>query len=216
MNTKIRKINTLASNDGLCVPRLSVNDGNCLYDSLCYHRIAPSIIELKTTIAYLLLFFKSKKNFLPRSDISLEDMFAIANTDDSKYVYCHKSKSVYQYNYDLMCLDIISDDGWARVHTQIIFNALSVVMNIKFVIYHSNGHKTVIYARPLDGVPPRVIWLGHINECHYIPLDKMTNPQHVCPQYTEKLEAYTEWIDEVFTDGSDDDGGGKNDASGKK
>ena len=57
MNESIKNIHENVRSDGLYVPMLTVNNGNCLFHSLCYYKLADDIESLKLAISNLMIFF---------------------------------------------------------------------------------------------------------------------------------------------------------------
>jgi hypothetical protein len=195
MNESIELINRTANKNGLCVKNLTENDGNCLFNSLCHLGLATTLSSLKKSIANLMIFFKDVKNFIPDQEMSLAELFPLHN--DVEFVFCCKQKKIFKYTYDAMCMDIMTNDGWTRINTQMILTALSVALNVKFVIYHDNGHKTEISTQ--DNENTRSIFLGQIEECHYIPLDIIKDDSNdICPVYDGNTKKFVAWAERIF------------------
>ena len=202
MNKVIRDIHNMAKKNGLYIPKLTENDGNCLFWSLCYYDFANDITSLKKGISNMLMFFKDMKNFIPGQEMPLSELFALHN--DIEYVYCYKEQKLYKYNYDAMCMDIITNDGWKRINTELLFTVLSIIMNIRFQIYHDNGHITKIC--PNEKEDTKNIFLAQLGECHYIPLDIISdNIVPKCLEYTESWDDFIEWGEKILTGQFDSD-----------
>lgn len=204
MNGMIDDINNHVKSKGLCIPILTVDDGNCLFHSLYYHLypnskrdLKGSIDSFKQTICKMLLFYKTMENFVPDQEMSLEKLFPFHNEIEN--VYCYANKKVYKYNYDAMCIDLISNNGWKRINTELLLTTLSIGLNIKFKIYHSNEHVTIIC--PLEKENTKTIFLTQLGECHYIPLD-IINPDvpYECPYYYDDIKKFESWADEIEAD----------------
>jgi hypothetical protein len=192
MNRSIKNIHENVQSKGLYIPMLTVNNGNCLFHSLCYYNLADDIDSLKLAISNLMIFFKDKKKFLPNQEETVSELFTLYN--DIEYVLDYNGKKLYKYTYDAMCIDILVDDGWKRINTQLMLSILSVALNIKFTIHHDNGHSTNIC--PCEKETTRSIYLAQIGECHYIPLDEISNENSEtlsCPKYTDEINKFVAW-----------------------
>ena len=128
--------------------------------------------------------------------MSMTELFPLYN--DIEYVLDYNGKKLYKYTYDAMCIDVLVDDGWKRINTQLMLSILSVVLNIKFIIYHDNGHSTNICPNEKETTIP--IYLAQIGECHYIPLDKIKNTdaeESACPTYTDDIKILVKWAKKI-------------------
>jgi hypothetical protein len=197
MNSVINDIHNKVIQEGLYFPMLTENDGNCLFHSLCYYNLAKDIVSLKKSISNMMIFFKDKKNFIPNQDLTLAELFSFHN--EIQNVFCYKKHKMYKYNYDTMCIDILADDGWKRINTELMLTVLSIVLNIKFKIYHNNNHITNIC--PVENEDTQIIILAQLGECHYIPLDVIPKGKKVdCPMYTENYKKFLNWADSIMND----------------
>jgi hypothetical protein len=205
MNHSINIIYNNAVAHELYIPMLTPNDGNCLFSSLCYYNISDNIQSLKKGITNMMLFFKDMKNFIPGQEMTLGELFPLHN--ELEYVFCYNEQKLYKYTYDAMCIDIMADDGWKRINTELLLTVLSVSLNIKFNIFHDNGHITKIC--PNEKENTRNIFLAHVGECHYIPLDIISldsdkkTPE--CIYYTESIDEFTRWAEETLMQNSNSD-----------
>jgi hypothetical protein len=199
MNEIIKSIYNRAVEDGLYIPVLTKNDGNCLFSSLCYYKFADNINTLKNGISNMLLYFRDMKNFLPKQELSLAELFSAHN--DIEYAFCYKEQKLYKYDFNAMCLDITTSDGWKRINTELLFNVLSIVMNLKFKIYHDNGHITTIFSKDQTDDNTKEIYLAQLGESHYIPLDKLPcNTIPNCLEYSECYDEFAKWGKKVKMD----------------
>lgn len=190
INKKIVEIYNLATKHELYIPYLTNLHGNCLFESLQYHKICDDIDEFRCGLAFLLIIFKDKKYFIPDQELTLEELFNLRN--DIKCVYCKKNKRVYKYTFITMCIDLACDNKWNRLDTQLILSSLSLLFNIKISIFHNNGHITTI--ETINNEHTKTIYIGLIDEYHYFPLDIKTDKQfEKCPKYVDNLKEFHNW-----------------------
>jgi hypothetical protein len=190
INLKINSINEIAKKSGLCVSMLTNMHGNCIFESLQYFNMCDDIDQLRKGLALIMLAFKNKKNFIPNQELSLGELFGFYN--DVEYVFCKSKQKLYKYNFDAMCIDLATDCSWTRLNTELIFTIMSIVLNLKFMIFHDNGHITTICTE--ENVCTKTIYMGLIDEVHYFPLDKISEgtPQ-TCPNYKHSLKLFHKW-----------------------
>lgn len=199
MNKVIHCVYWHAVKNGLYIPILTENDGNCLFHCLCYYKFADDIKTLKRGLSNMLLFFRDMKNFIPGQDMTLAELFGLHN--DIENIFCYKEQNLYKYNYDAMCLDLLLDDGWKRINTELLFTVLSIIMNKRFIIYHDNKHITNIC--PNENKNTKNIYLAQLGECHYIPLDliQTENPPK-CLEYKDSHNEFIEWVNKILIENS--------------
>lgn len=194
-NIEIEKINAVASQKGLYIPILTKNNGECLFESICYHLYDSeknplsdtNIEKLRMATAYGMLLYKNKKIFLPNQELTMEKLFYLSN--EIQVVYCRLSKSKYVYNFDSMCIDISQGNSWDRINTEIMLMFMSFMFDLKFTIFHGNGHITnVDMTKDVEQI--KTVYLGLIDEYHYIPLATKPNPEidYGCLKYNKYLE----------------------------
>lgn len=190
INDKIKKIYNICSKNNMYIPMLTNMHGNCIFESLQYFKLCDDIDNLRKGIANIMIMFKDKKNFLPNQEMSLSELFSIYN--EIEYVYCRIQKKLYKYNFDAMCIDLANDCSWTRLNTELIFTVMSLLLNLKFFIFHDNGHVTKICSDENDNTLN--IYLGLIDEFHYFPIDMKSNDTtHKCPFYLDKLMIFHKW-----------------------
>jgi hypothetical protein len=216
MNRKIKELYGHARSKNLFVPMLTNLHGNCIFESLQYHGLCDDVDDFRKGLAMLLLAVKDKKYFFPNQEMSLSEVFATRN--EIEYVFCKNKKRLYKYNFDAMCMDLATDSSWRRLDTEIILSSLTILLNIRIHTLHDNGYVTTIQTIENDDTID--IWLGLIDELHYIPLDvKVGNiKEEVCPLYREGLIEFHKWarsmavaLGRVVEEDSDDsDSGGDN------
>lgn len=195
MNRKIMDIYNLAKTNNLYIPQLTTLVGNCIFESLQYHELCDDIKEFRCGLAYLLILFKDTKNFIPGTDMTLEEMFK--NTNEIEHIYCKKNKKLYEYTFVTMCLDLATNNSYTRLNTELLFVALSYLLNLKIKILHNNGHITEI--KTIENDQTITIHLGLINEIHYIPVaSRINHPiEDVCPKYLNNTRTFHHWAREM-------------------
>lgn len=195
MNRKIIDIYNSAIKNNLYIPQLTTLVGNCIFESLQYHQICNNIDEFRCGLAYLLLLFKDQKYFIPNQEMSLEEMFNMSN--DIETIYCSNNKRLYKYTFTTMCLDLAKNKSWGRLHTQLIFLAISAILNLKINIYHNNGHITEI--KTIENENTLTIYLGLIDEYHYIPISIKIGhiTEESCPKYIDNINNFHYWARET-------------------
>lgn len=182
------------------VPKLSVTDGNCLFDSICYHleEITPS--KLRELIANFMRIYKNYKKLFKFNELSLNEMFEFQN--EIQYLHDKKNDIVYKYTFDIMCSDLECDSSWKRLPTELILMCISYIFDIKIKIYHNNGHISEICS--IDN-PIKDIYIGLLDESHYIPLNikKDTDPDNICNIiyiYNNYIDNYIRWCKKVTSE----------------
>lgn len=172
------------------VPMLTHLDGNCMFESLAYHGICENHTQLRTIISTLLYIFKDYKNFLPNTNMSFFDMFTMTN--EIEYVICrkyigeHVTKEFYKYTYNVMCQDVASSSSWSKLPTQLIMLIISYVYKLEIVILSNHGeyeHKINAYETIENSPELKTIYLGHLGESHYVPVDVLKHDEECVPLY---------------------------------
>lgn len=194
INKKINDIYNSAKNNGLYVPQLTTFVGNCIFESLKYHGFCDDIKKFRCGLAYLLILFKDKKFFIPDQELTLEEMY---NFNSIPTVFCRKTKRAYKYTFVAMCLDLARDKSWTRLHTQLVFLGISVLLNVKINILHNNGHITKI--ETINNENTKTVHLGLIDEFHYIPIAVRVGHEieNICPRYLDNINGFHCWAREV-------------------
>lgn len=178
MNDQLAKISEYAKKENLCAPYLTSMSGNCFFESMQYLNVFSDAADFRIALSMIFILFKNKKNFIAGQEFSLAELFSFINEIDS--VFCRKNLKFYKYNYDAMCIDVMQECSWTRLPTQLIMMIISMFMNIKFKIFHDNGHITEISSTQKEN--PTIINLGLVGELHYIPLEEITNENMKLPQ----------------------------------
>lgn len=179
------------------VPKLSVSDGNCLFDSICYHLKETNPLELRKLIANFMRIYKNYKELFHFNKHSLNEMFEFQN--EIQYLHDKENDIVYKYTFDIMCSDLECDSSWKRLPTELILTCISYIFDIKIKIYHDNGHISEICS-----VENSIndIYIGLLGESHYIPLNikKDTDPDNICNIiyiYNNYIDNYIRWCKKV-------------------
>lgn len=197
MNSRIKTLHEHANSKNLFVPMLTNLHGNCIFESLKYHGLCDDIDDFRKGLAMFLIAIKDQKYFFPDQEMSLYESFAVRN--EIEYVFCKNKKRLYKYNFDAMCMDLATDSSWRRLDTELILSSLTVLLNIRIHTLHDNGHISTIKTNENDDTID--IWLGLIDELHYIPLDvKVGNiKEEICPLYRQGLIDFHRWARTVAT-----------------
>lgn len=153
---------SLKEGTGLTIPTLTTLVGNCMFESLNYHGIGNSVTDLRKGLSYLMHQFRNIKLF---SGQTLYELFTSFN--DIEYV-CSNNR-LYKYDYDIMCKDLSNDKSWSKLPTQLILMVISHIYNIKIIIINDKSQLNEIYSR--DGNSSKTIYIGHMLESHYVPLN---------------------------------------------
>lgn len=201
LNRKLKDINDRVRANGLFVPYLPKLDGNCIFESLKFHGLCENTDDFRKGLSMLMIALKDKKYFIPNQELSLNEIFNGPFYDYStkKYnyelVHCTNKKKLYLYNFVAMCIDLACDTSWDRLHTQLVFTVLALVLNIKIMIYH-NDTDYVTSIEVIKNDKTINVYFGQIDEFHYIPLDsldKYDDFSNICPEYNDAYEKFTEW-----------------------
>jgi len=212
-NIAINNIYELAKKNGLCVPKLTGLEGDCLFESIeinCQEQKFHSICENKDKLRYelaMIFYLFGDHSIIPNNDMTLRDIFETIN--DIEYVYCHENELLYKYTYHTMCIDMFSQGSWSRLPTELLLRVMSCIYNIKFYIYHNTGDiSSIDNTDNTDNENSKqknrkkyYICLGLIDEDHYIPLipnskiDK--NNKYVVPKYSIESEKFHKWAKNI-------------------
>lgn len=210
-NDKITNLYNISREKRLYNPLLTDLYGNCLFESLKYYSLPNSYTnteinrdnlfkicddedKLRKGLAEIMFMFRDYKNFFPNQEDSLMDIFAMGNDIDT--VLCKDDGLVYKYTYDIMCDDLASDFSWTRLPTQLILMVLSKLLNIKIIIISDTSeYQHEINMCEVDCDNNRTIYLGHIGESHYIPLDvrKGEPNEDICMKYNDSKIKFYRW-----------------------
>ena len=192
-NRDVKSLQDNISVHNLHIPVLTNLHGNCLFESLEYHNLTHNHEEFRKALGYFLVMFRHQPNFFHNQPETLNQLFDTFNEIET--VLSRDDNKFYKYNYDCMCHDIVNECTWTRLPTQLILMFISKLFHICFVIYNDqNDWKNEINCiDPEFADRTRTIYLGHIGEFHYVPLD-IINPDDQSVDYSYKYyyDAYHE------------------------
>jgi hypothetical protein len=200
MNNMMKDLYTQCKDKTLFVPMLTNLDGNCMFESLIYHGIGNSVMEIRRILSILMYVYKDYKGFLPNIDMTLTEIFNMAN--EIEYVVSKQKegnetvKKFYKYTYNVMCQDLSNNHSWSRLPTQLILMVLSYIYKLEFVIIGSNSsyENKVNVHDSIQNI--KKIYLGHLGESHYVPLDILTDDYDLDPLfYSDAKIALIKWAE---------------------
>lgn len=202
MNDLMRQLYIHCKNKGrFYVPILTELDGNCLFESLAYHKLGKDIENLRKILSVMMYIYKDYKYFLPNIDTTLNDMFSLTN--EVEYVVSREKKgdsyeiNFLKYDYNIMCQDIANSSSWCRLPTQMILMIISYIFKVEIIILSSQtGYEHIINAFENSTEKPELkkVYLGHLGEAHYVPLDILEDDEELDPiYYTCAKEELIKW-----------------------
>lgn len=180
------------------VPILTQANGDCLFQSLNYHKIGDNPKNIRNFLSFIIFIYKSTPNFLPHLAEPLEKIFE--NTNDIEFVACRKHtdirdsylydkfvpKKFYKYNFDIMVQDLCNESSWCRLPTNLIFTIISYIFKVEIIIIH-NGSDFENKINAWEDIPNKpeikTIYIGQLSEYHYIPLEKLPDNQELIRNY---------------------------------
>lgn len=199
LNCGIKKIYDKGKDFGLHIPELTTIVGNCLFESLesVLKTIGINIKHnvLRKSIATVFYLMGDCKNFASNG-LTIKDMFTFSN--DIKHVYCNITKKLYLYTFETMCVDLYSEKSWTRYQTHFILIMVSLLFKIKINIFFSSQHITEIcHSSIVNDETVGNVYLGNIDELHYIPLVKNNSNKPECKFYVNHIEKFHKWAQKV-------------------
>jgi hypothetical protein len=193
INSQIKSLHfNLVLNGTFTIPKLTKNNGNCLFESLSYLGYGKSS-EIRKNIAALLLSVKNNYDFFPNKNICPEEMFT--NCNDVELVKDEISNKVYEYDFDAMVVDLYSNHSWARLPMELILMTISRIFEINIKIFSNKSEyiNTVSVWDASDDI--ETVYLGHLNEEHYVPVIKIsediTKDSFLMDEFTKCYPIYT-------------------------
>jgi hypothetical protein len=200
-NDKLQDVYKFCKSKNLHAPILTSLAGDCLFESLVYFGIGKNVGELRKTVSLLLYIFKDYKYLIPDNDMTLKQLFDVTN--EIKYVKCSDGK-FYYYTYDTMCQDVTNMQSWTKLPTQLILMVISYVFKLKIIILNNNGnYENVINTfKPVktdddnNSTKIKTIYLGHVQEAHYFPLDYNHNNEDYI-YYNDCYNVLNQWVNYV-------------------
>lgn len=185
------------------VPRLTRMHGDCLFESLIYHGIGKNVMDLRKGLACIMYLFKDYKNFFPGNETSIVELFEPFN--EIEYVICRNDKDknkiqFYKYTFNVMCQDLCNQFCWDRLPTELILMVVSLIYKVKIHIKKNEGDYSPC-VNVYENCPPeeqpqlRTIYLGHLGESHYVPLDVLGENEVIDPMYyDESKNDFLKWV----------------------
>jgi hypothetical protein len=207
-NIAIKDIYELAKKDNLHIPKLSGLEGDCLFESIeinCQeqkYNLIKNKDDLRKEIATI-FYLSGDCKVIPNNDMTLKEIFEAMN--DIEYVYCDKNELLYKYTYYTMCVDMFNEGSWSRLPTELLLRVMSSIYNMKFHIYHNSGDISHIDNTDKTNSKKKKIYniyLGLIDEDHYIPLKPNPNndkwiDNYVVPKYSIQSEKFHKWAKKI-------------------
>ena len=191
-NQHLEYLHDVCNTKGLYVYRLTVPDGNCMFESLVELGYGESIRGLRQFISFIMYHASDIKHFFADKDESLRELFNVYN--EVQHVFCEEEQKIYEYTYEVMCYDLASDNSWNNLPTELILLVISKIFDIEIVILNnqSDWEHTICY-----GEPNFTIYLGHLDELHYVPLDILSEEHHPRIYYDEYNEVFQQWCGKI-------------------
>lgn len=183
MNHGIYSVYKKAEKYNMGIEKLTSFAGNCLFESIIMTGIVGTemtVEKLRKGLATIMILFKDYKNFFPNDESSLKDIFELLNTGDCEIEYVVQTskkngKKVKLYTYEAMCQDMSNLNSWTRLPTQLIIMLVSFLFKAKITIINDTSYEWDAITNVWENtdLPKELlksIYLGHIQECHYVPL----------------------------------------------
>tara|TARA_Y100000780_G_C13691159_1_gene419626 strand:+ start:4075 stop:4854 length:780 start_codon:yes stop_codon:yes gene_type:complete len=191
-NKKLFNLYDIIEKNNLTISKLTPHDGNCLFESLIYHGLATDVDSIRRGLAYVMFQFKDYNNFFPTQETSLNELFNMTN--EIEYVVCSNDENLYKYSFETMCQDLADDRSWDKLPTEIILMTISLIYKVKIIIYNNqNDWKNEINI--WDGTEHQVkdIYIGHLLETHYLPLNKFNEDVPRRRKYLNAKKLFFDW-----------------------
>jgi hypothetical protein len=195
----------MMANGYYLIPKLTKNNGNCFWESLSHLGFGKSS-EIRKNIAALLLLVKNDYSFFPNLNTCPEELFL--NCNDVEVVRDKNTNLVYEYDYNMMVIDLYKNHSWTRLPMELIMMTVSRVYEINIKIFSNKSEfvQTVTVWNDEEDT----VYLGHINEEHYIPITKIDDELtqnftliediiKIYPRYISAKKNYKKWINSVTT-----------------
>lgn len=199
-NKSLKIIHQKCDKQNLFVSELTEMDGNCLFESLLFYDFNNKYTTkmFRRLISDFMITNADTKHLFPGNDNTLRDIFTMTN--DVTYINTkHRSKRI-KFTYNTMCKELKKMDKWHRLPAQLILTVISYIFKFKIIIISDNDYSPTINAyENLTNQPPlRTIYLGHMENSHYIPIDvKEPGYEYERIYYEEEKEYFFEWAKSV-------------------
>lgn len=194
-NIQIKLLHQNCMKNGLySISKLTKNNGDCLFESLSYLGYGKTS-EIRKNISALLLSIKNDCNFFSTMNTSPEEIFL--NCNDVELIKDEITGDIYEYDYDMMVCDLYENNSWTRLPMQLILMTISRIYEIEIKIFSNSS--TYINTINMNSVDTEIdtVYLGHINEEHYIPIIKIDEDLMIDPillsEYTSNYPIYTKF-----------------------
>ena len=202
-NSQIKSLHySIIMNGSFTIPKLTKNNGNCLFESLSYLGYGNTS-EIRKNMAALLLLVRNNYDFFPGKNICPEELFT--NCNDIEVVKDKNTGIVYEYDYDTMIVDLYKNHSWSRLPMELILMTISKIYEIHIKIFSNKSEyiNTVSVWEPYEE-DIDTVYLGHLNEEHYLPVIKineeiakdslLTDEFMKCyPRYISAKNDYHKW-----------------------
>jgi hypothetical protein len=180
-NKKLFDLYKIVNYKNLYIVKLTNLNGMCLFESLAENNMHD---VLKKNILIILLEYKNIPNYFNNNIDTLHELFLKFNETVDE-----------NYTYEAMCQDIIqmNETSWTRIPTELILMIISKIYNVKIMIISNLSYNVnEIYEGNMHTF--NVIYIGHIDECHYVPLHiKLPNIDYKFIKYENAKNKFYEW-----------------------
>lgn len=197
MNKLLSGLYSQASKKSLCVGALTEADGNCLFHSLVFHKLGNNATDLRRYISVLMFVFQKKENLFPNMKESLEELFNNINEIET---VARNDGLECKYTYEVMCKDLSNEYTWSRLPTELIITLISFIFRVEIIIItNMNDYEQKINAYQGSDIGYlETIYLGLVDEFHYVPLIKITNPEDYKQLYYREAQLrFQMWTETV-------------------
>lgn len=158
-----------------------------------------NIKKYRKFLAYFIYQNKSRCIF-PGNPMSLETMFECFNeTQYAKIVDDNKKEEYHKYSFDIMCKSLATNCNWNDLLTQMILMVISLIHKVHIVTAFITGGTATIRGYQPDDPNIKKIYLGVINDYHYMAADVLgakPDPDQSLYEFKKTTE-FLEWISTV-------------------
>lgn len=190
-NDRMQELYTVCEKKRLYIPELTHLRGDCLFESLHYHGIGNDVDDLRNSLATIMYLYKDYKNFFPSQETTLKELFSAMN--DIEYVvkrdhYDNNGEEFYKYSYNIMCQDIATCQSWDLLPTHLLLMVVSLLYKVEICIINNSSEwvNTINVFEECDQELKKDvtrIYIGHLNESHYLPVDVLEDDEVIDPIY---------------------------------
>ncbi len=208
-NMLMKKMYNVCEHYGLCVPKLTIMNGNCLFESLECHGIGECSPKFRSGLAYFMYVYQDYKNLLPGDSCTLAEKFTISNigNEGTELVVCKNDnmakgeRKFYKYTYNVMCQDLSNEYSWSKLESQLILTFISFLyrLDIHVIGITPQTHSYIkINAYENSDVQPELttIYLANINNMHYVSLRPLIDGEQIRQMlYLSTYQKFSEWAE---------------------